>query len=267
MKPNWEYVKKVTLWHYEELLKKLEAVLTYPTICQAYNHSMPHAIEYAQHLFLDRNIAAGEFPADMMAAFGRLQSAGVKDWADLLNKVSTREDCEAFLSQKSLGFEEVINVQNYLLRWAFPFYTTTRELLEHDNPQEMEFYATLKQNKLMCSFDLLEQGRSARERRRLAEQTGLPYEFITTLVHRADIARLPYVRRKTILPLCGAGYDTLAKLAAVDLNSEQSITQMEAELEAYFQRTQGKPWDDFKSVILLRGVVNGARALPKLLID
>ena len=53
----------------------------------------------------------------------------------------------------------------------------------------------------------------------MVERTGYRSDFVTSLAHRADIARLPYVRRKTILPLCGAGYDTLAKIAAAELGS------------------------------------------------
>jgi hypothetical protein len=72
---------------------------------------------------------------------------------------------------------------------------------------------------------------------------------------RADLARLPFVRGKTVLPLCGAGYDSWAKVAAADLS------RMEADLELYF-RSQGKSFSDYKSVILLSGIVRGANFLP-----
>jgi len=93
----------------------------------------------------------------------------------------------------------------------------------------------------------------------LVKLTGLPSDFITSLVHRADIARLPYVRRKTILPVCGAGYDSLARIAAADL------AQMESDLDIYFRRTLGKSWEDYRAVIILKGLVTGARALPVIL--
>jgi len=67
------------------------------------------------------------------------------------------------------------------------------------------------------------------------------------------------VRRKTIIPVCGAGYDTLKKIAAANL------AQMETDLNAYVQRTRSKSWDNFKSVIILRGLVVGARALPVII--
>jgi len=82
---------------------------------------------------------------------------------------------------------------------------------------------------------------------------------VNSLAHRADIARLPYVRRKTILPLCGAGYDTLAKIASADLD------QMETDLESYFGRMQGKSWENYKAVIVVKILVTCARALPVIM--
>lgn len=259
MQPNWDYVKKTTLWHYENLIKKLIVVMAYPVIWQAYNHDMTQAAAFTHRLFPDKNIEAGEFPAAVICMFERLEAAGIKDWGNLLAKVTTRVDCTAFVTEHNLNFEELIDVLNYLLRWAFPFQTASRELLEHDSPQEMSYYDVLKLHKLMNSFDILERGRTMTGRCVLAELTGLPLEFVTTLVHRADIARLPYVRRKTILPVCGAGYDTLDKIAATDL------AQMESDLDTYFLRTRGKSWKNYRSVIILKGLLITAQALPVIM--
>jgi len=261
MKYNWDYVKKTTLWQYEELLKKFNKLLNYPIIRQVYNHSMPQAEDFAVRLFAENDIAAGKFPAPVIATLKRMHEVGIRDWADLLEKVATRESFTAFIEKNHLAFEEAIDLLQYLFRFGFPFYTATRELLDHDDSQEMEYYTVLKQHGLMCSFDLLEHGNSKEKRKALARKTELPLDFVTTLVQRADIARLPYVRRKTILPVCGAGYDTLAKIASAELPT------MESDMEKYFRREQGKAWDDFKSVIVLRGLITGAKALPKILIS
>jgi hypothetical protein len=162
------------------------------------------------------------------------------------------------LAHTDLAFPHLIDVLNCLLRWTLPFATATRELLKHDDPQEMSYYVGLKQHQLTKSYTLLEQGRLPTGRMALIQATNLPESFLIQIIHRADIARLPYVRRKTILPLCGAGYDTLAKIAAADLR------EMEAAMDTYFQRTQGKSWEAFKSVILLRGLIRGAQALPAI---
>lgn len=259
MQPNWNYVKKTTLWHYEELIKKLHVVTVYPFIWLAYNHDMTRAALFARRLFSDKNIEAGEYPAQILGTIAHLESARISDWGNLLSKVATGDDCIAFVKENSLKFEELIDVLNYLLRWAFPFQTSSRELVEHESPQEMSYHEILKQHKLINSFDILEQGRTLAGRHALAKQTGLPLEFVTSLAHRADIARLPYVRRKTILPVCGAGYDTLAKIAAADTR------QLEFDLDVYFQRTQGKSWQNYRAVIVLKGLVTGAQALPAIM--
>ena len=109
------------------------------------------------------------------------------------------------------------------------------------------------------SFDILEQGCTSTGRRMLADRTGIPVDFLTRLVHRADIARVPYARRKTILPLCGAGYDTLKKIASA------SLAQMDSDMDSYFAQIQGKSWQDYKSVIVLKHLVTCARALPVII--
>ena len=257
--PDWNYVKKITLWHYEDLIKKLSILMAYPVIWKAYNHDMAQATIFAKHLFPDKNIEAGEYPAQILDTIAYLKNAGINDWGNLLAKIATREACLAFVGENNLNFEKFIDVLNYLLRWAFPFQTASRELLAHENPQEMSYYPILKQHRLMNSFDILEQGYTVGGRLALAEHTGLPKDFVTSIAHRADIARLPYVRRKTILPVCGAGYDTLAKITTADL------AQMDTDLEAYFQHAQGKPWKNYKSVIVLKGIVTASRALPVIM--
>jgi hypothetical protein len=261
MNVNWDTVKKVTLWQYEELIQKLQDVLIYPFAQEYYNHSMPLAIEYARRLFADKNLDKGDYPAALLPVFNRLEAVGITDWSALIARVDSREKLLNFLEINGIGFAEVIDVLNYLLRWGLPFRTATRELLDHDDPQEMGYYGVFKEHKLIASFDLLEKGRTRTGRQFLVELTGLPGDIITRVVHRADIARLPYVRRKTILPVCAAGYDTLKKIASAE------IRLMEADLDGYVWRTQGKRWDDFKAVIPLGGLITGARALPDVVED
>jgi len=259
MQFDWNYVKKTTLWHYEDLIKKLSIPMAYPVIWKAYNHDMAQAIIFAMHLFPDKNIEAGEYPAQILDTIAHLKHADISDWGSMLAKITTREACTAFVIENDLRFEKFIDLLNYLLRWAFPFQTASRELLAHENTLEMCYYPILKEHKLMNSFDILEQGYTVEGRRTLAKHTGLPQDFVTSIAHRADIARLPYIRRKTILPICGAGYNTLAKIATADLS------QMETDLETYFQQTQGKSWKNYKSVIVLKGMAAAAQALPVIM--
>jgi hypothetical protein len=259
VQPDWDYVKKTTLWHYEDLIKKLNVLMSYPVLWKAYNQDMNQSAVFARGLFPDKSIDAGESPARLLSTFERLKSAGISDWGDLLSKVSTRAECTAFIVEHDLIYEEFIDVLNYLLRWGFPFETSSRELVEHDSPKEMANYEVLKKNKLMKSFDILEQGHTLPGRKTLMKLTGLPLEFLTKLAHRADIARLPYVRRKTILPVCSAGYDTLAKIVGADL------AQMDSDLDTYFRGMQGKSWENYKAVIALKILVRYAKALPVIM--
>ncbi len=63
------------------------------------------------------------------------------------------------------------------------------------------------------------------------------------------------MRGKTVLHLCGGGFDTLDKIANAD------VGEMEKAMDAYY-RTLGKSLADFKAVIPLAWMVGGARVLP-----
>jgi hypothetical protein len=256
MHSNWDYVKKTTLWSYEDLIKKLNVLTSYPVLWQAYNHDMTQASNFIHRLFPESGVGTGEFPARVLSIIERFKTIGITDWNHLLTKVHTRAECDAFIRRYDLVFEEFIQVLNYLLRWAFPFETASRELLAPQSPQEMSCYPSLKEHGLKNGFDILEQGCTPAGRRALVDRTGIPLLLMTRLVHRADIARLPYTRRKTILPLCAAGYDNLLKIASADL------AQMDSDMESYYARTQGKSWQDYKAVIVLKHLVTCARAVP-----
>jgi hypothetical protein len=256
---NWDYVKKITLWSYEDLIKKLTVLVNYPVLWQAYNHNMTQAAAFARSLFPKTGSGIEESIARLLITMDRLRTIGIHDWGHLLARIPARADCDVFIRENDLDFHEFIELLNYLLRWAFPFATASRELLVHESSQEMTFYPILQEHGLKNSFDILEQGRASTGRRMMADRTGIPLDFLTRLVHRADIARVPYARRKTILPLCAAGYDTLKKIASANL------AQMDSDMDSYFARVPGKSWQDYKSVIVLKHLVTCARALPVII--
>ena len=256
---NWDFVKEQTLWSYEDLIKKLYQALNYEFVQEHYNHSMDEAIDYvdAVHAGYLQHRSDRTWLDNLITNFAWLKRAGVQNYLDLVQQVDSREKCEAFLKRSGMGFPELIETLNYLLRWVLPFPTPLREFFDPDNATQMAYFQLLKQQRITINLDLLEQGRTAAKRTHLAALTGIPSEFLLHLVHQADLSRLAYVRGKTVRHLCGGGYDTLAKLANADLQ------EMEAAMSVYYQ-TLGKRFADFKSVLPLAPLVGGARLLPKI---
>ena len=82
-------------------------------------------------------------------------------------------------------------------------------------------------------------------------------EFIFELTNRADISRLAYVRGKTIKHLCAVGYNSLDKLAGVELQ------KMEKDMAKYYA-TLGKKFSDFKNVIPLDWMIGGSKVLTRI---
>lgn len=256
---NWDYVKKQTLWRYEELIRKIYQSLNYPFVQENYNHSMKEAIDYVNE------IHAGYFQLrtdrtwfdSLITTFGWLRQAGIQNYLDLVQQVDSREKCEAFLKKSGLGFPELIELLGYLLRWVLPFPTPLREFFDTNDPAQMAYFQSLKTQGIANNLDLLEQGRTVQKRFHVSTRTGIPLDFLLPLVHQADLTRLAYVRAKTARHLCGGGYDTLDKLASADLQ------EMEAAMRRYYEAL-GKRFEDFRAVVPLQSFVGGARILPRI---
>ncbi len=259
MEINWNQVKKQTLWNYEDLINKLLKTLGYDFVQEYYNHTMKAARSYADQVqqgYL-QNTSDTTLRDNMIASFKQLEALQVETYLDLVHRVETREQCEAFLRQTDLRFDTLIQTLDFLFRWVLPFAIPVREFIDVGNETQNAYYEILKQHRLVSNLDILEQGRTRAGRTRFTQVTGIPKAFLLTLVHKADISRLAYARGKTVNHLCGGGYDTLDKIANADLE------KMEKKMDAYY-RTLGKSLADFKSVIPLPFMIGGARILPKV---
>ena len=260
MKINWSSVKVQTLWKYEDLLGRLQASLAYSFVQEHYNHSMEEARSYAKRIrsgyLQDRGDKTAYVDA-MVANLEKLEVLRIATYSDLVTQVATQELCVSFLERTDFGFDQLIQLLNYLFRWVLPFRTPVREYLDMHGKEDANHLAALKSQRLSSNLDLLEAGRTRAGRAHLAGTTGIPLAVVTALVHRTDISRLAYVRGKTVLHLCAGGYDTLDKLAAADL------AVMEAKMEAHY-RTLGKSSVDFRSVIPLSWMIGGAKILPRV---
>ncbi len=259
MNINWEYVKEQTLWSYEDLIKNLYQSLNYPFVQEHYYHNMSEAIDYLNevHAGYFRHRSDHTWLDSLVTTFGWLKRVGILNYLDLVQQVDTRDKCEAFLKESGLGFPELIEMLSYLLRWVLPFPTPLREFFDVENPTQMAYFQSFKTQGITSNLDLLDRGRTLHGRTKLSEQTGIPLDFLLPLIHQADMARLAYVRGKTVRHLCGGGYNTLEKLVAADLS------EMEVAMRLYYE-TLGKRLEDFKAVVPLERLVGGARILPQV---
>jgi hypothetical protein len=259
MEIDWSLVKKRTLWHYEDLIKKMLNVLNYDFVQEHYNHKMKEAVLHSEKIrqgYL-QNGKEAFFIAKITEHFRKLDFLRISDYQDLVQRVNTRDKCEAFLRETGFGFGALIQVLNYLFRWVLPFRCPVRELVGTLADADETYMEVLKTHKIRCNLDVLENYRIKSSRVTFSKETGVTETTVLELVHRADISRLAYVRGKTIKHLCGGGYDTLGKIAAADRK------KMEADMTAYYA-TIGKSFSDFKTVIPLDWMIGGAGVLPRV---
>ena len=257
---DWGRAKRVTLWTYEELIAKLQGVLGYRWAREHYDHDLHQAVQYARAIRRGYLWNEGERVAyvdEMARHLSRLGQLGVGSYGELMERVGTRAACRVFLGQTKFDFEALLQVLDYLLRWVLPFEVPLREFADVEDEGELKLLAALKGLKITTNLALLEAGRKATGRVKLARTTGAPAGQLLAWVHRADISRLAFVRGKTVKHLCGGGYDTLDKLAKAEL--EEAEPRM-----AEYYATLGKTLRDFAAVIPLMWMIGGARTVPKV---
>jgi hypothetical protein len=259
MEIDWDQVKKKTLWHYEKLIGKILDVLKYNFVQEYYDHDMVEAGIYAEKIrqgYL-QNEKEAAFIFYITEHFQSLSFLDIHNYRDLVERVQTKSNCEKFLQETNFSFEALIRVLNYLFRWVLPFKIPVKEILDTMSDTNSNYFVILKNQRIRSNLDVLETFRLKKDRKIFSVETGIDQAYLLELNHRADISRLAYVRGKTIMHLCGGGYDSVDRLA------DAEIVKMEADMTAYYE-SLGKTLADFKTVIPLDWMIGGAKVLPKI---
>jgi hypothetical protein len=202
---------------YSDLIKRLQVSLSYSFVRKAYPHTMQEAQVYAKRLLGDDpRQRYGAWLVFLQKTFNTLGTAGVKDYQDLINRLSSEAELEALAQKLCLPTGDIVGVLKYLLYWILPGKKYLNQLVDPKDTQKLANIAILKEHGIRFNLDILETGGSLAGRKKLTAQTGLPLEFITEMTHRADYSRMPWFHGKTINHFIGAGYPTLELLAKAD---------------------------------------------------
>ena len=221
---NWEGIRSALypIRDYEDLSRRWREGFAYRFVVKSYNYSIIEMADYTARLLGGdaRNRYAG-WAADLIRIFQQLDQHGVKNILGLVEQVDTQESFEGFCLQTGMDPEEVINVLKYLVYWFIPMKKYLSELVKKD-PQYAAVIDPLRQAGIRYNLDLIEQGITPDARRALAAQVSVDEAQITRLVNWADFSRMPWASAATISNIVGAGYGSIAKLAAADLEQVKS---------------------------------------------
>ncbi len=253
---DWKLVKKVTLWDYEELIKRILDVFSYSFVQEYYNHNMSEAIDYVRKL-LGYNPKYARYVSKTTSTLKSLESLRVENYTDLMLKVENKEKCEDFLRKSQLSFEDFVSFLNYVFRWVLPHKLYLRELIDTKNETRKDYIEQLRKHKTRFNLEILEYGRTGEGREKLAKETGIPKSFILDLVNLSDMSRLPYSNRKTVKHLSAVGFDSVAKLAQAD---SEKISEV---MKSYFDRMGIK----LSGFIDLKGIAQWAKTIPAIVKD
>ncbi|MHA1949237.1 MAG: DUF4332 domain-containing protein [Candidatus Thorarchaeota archaeon] len=252
---DWSKVKEWTLWHYDDLIKRISKVFEYDFVVDNNNLTMQDAKVYAKGMLSFGDGKYDDYLEEISATLLSLEKQGVRNYLNLIEEVATKEKCEAFVTISKIPFRELIRLLNHIFRWGLPFTAPIKEFLDKENETHMVFAKKLRELGIKNNLDLLEQGRTHNDRGMIATQTGIPESFVLELVNKVDISRIPYVRGKTVKILCNAGYDNLQKIEVA--TSDKLVT----DLKEYLQ-TIGVKFS--RSFIEPDGAIAQAKVLPVL---
>lgn len=255
MEIDWNAVKKMTLWSYEDLIAKILKVLSYSFVQEHYNHNMIEAENYATRL-LGYDPRYAKYVSKWIEIFKKLHSLKVENYTELVHQVENREKCEEFLRKSKLPFKDLIAVLNYIFRWVLPFRNVyLRELTDTSSETHKKYIEELRKLNIKFNLDILEHGRNREGREKISRETGIPLTFILDLINRADLTRLPYMSRKMVNHLRSGGYDSIDKLAQAD------VRKLKEDMKSYFNKVGIRL---SRSFIELEGIVQWAKTVPKI---
>jgi len=185
----------------------------------------------------------------------QLEQAGVGTLFELIDCVSTQARAECVMAQAGIYCRQLEGLLDFIKAWIIPYPAQLRQLFDTSDGALLGTFEVFKGHRLANNYVLLERGRSRAGRAALAAQTGLPGAAILDFVHRADVARMPFVSGGVVRQLWSIGYRSLAELRNAD------PVRLCAQIAAYYETYgKGKPFDATPETA--RGMVDGARWIP-----
>jgi hypothetical protein len=220
---NWDEVQKAIYptKNYEEICQRLNSSFSYRFVCDAYNFHMPKLEDYTEQLLGgDARGRYSVYKSTLKNIIAKLPREGVGNVLGLIKKTSSKPNLESLVSQSGIPAIEIATVLKYLLYWVIPGEKYLSGLVRGELYLH-EAIRNLHEIGIRYNLELLQDGLTSSARNILAVKCQMPVTTLTDLVHRADFSRLPWASKATISNIIGAGYSSLAKLAAA--NPQQLI--------------------------------------------
>jgi len=218
MSIDWDEINLeiVPVKDYEELCRGFQESFSYSFVRKNYNFSIPELADYTRFLLGgDPRARYTEYASLLTRIFTELHQAGILNILALIAQTETRELLESFIERSVILAREIAAVLKYLFYWIIPRSKILTTLVR-DDPEIGNAVIVLRELGLRTNLDLLQHGITPTGRKALADASGLPEAIISALVNRADFSRLPWASKATISNIIGAGYGSLAQLAAAD---------------------------------------------------
>ena len=218
MSVDWQEMQKemFPIKDYAALSKRWQDAFSYEFVCKAYNFSMSEISDYTRRLLGgDPRQRYEAYCQQLVAMIDQLEKAEVEDIIDLVGRVDTSQQFEAFIDQVKIEPKEVMVLLKYLVYWVIPTKKYLSGLVIKGSPIEPAV-KTLGNLGIRTNLEMLQQGLTPADRNALAETSGLPVEQVDECTHTADFSRMPWTSKATISNIIRSGYGSITQLANAD---------------------------------------------------
>ncbi|MFW9921021.1 MAG: DUF4332 domain-containing protein [Candidatus Thorarchaeota archaeon] len=253
---SWTRVKEVTLWTYEEILAKLNSTLSYDFVSKHYDLKLRKVQTFLMDLLKREDKKYDTYRDNVVDTLRQAEVFGVGNLSGLLRSIPNREQCEYFIQTTNIEFEKLIQLLNCMLRWILPFSRPIREFIDKGHTEQEAHLSKTRPLGIRYNLDVLDRFRTRFARVDFASEADIPMNFMTNLMHRCDLSRLPYVSGSTVSILFHSGFTTL------DAVANTSLERLERKVQEYLEGI-GKRYS--RSFIELESAIVQATVLPKII--
>ena len=218
MPDQWDWTTHTT---YEFRTKRIRARFRYEFVRELFDFTMAEAIDFLEKRGREIDIVHGADPrrtkgvATITGVFRRADKAGVGRLSELVDLGQTRERAGAFVKRAGIAVEDLKTALAEIDQMILPNQKSMRLLLQKSEAKRNAYIDKLVEQGLGNNLALLEEARTAAQRRKLSRATGIPGRDLLDLVHRADMGRQHCIARM-VDESYEAGCNTMEAFRATD---------------------------------------------------
>jgi len=136
----------------ERSIKNIIQSFSYDFVKEHYNHNMREAEEYVGNVLKDPKYE--KYAQSLAESFRKLGSVGVADYADLLNKIRSKEERMRILEKTGMKPENLVSTLNYIYNWVLPRAHYLTQFIDNGNEAHKRYIMDLRLDTILIFWNM-----------------------------------------------------------------------------------------------------------------